>query len=932
MRQRIDHRDVDHLTPNDFDAYFRDLHGCAPYPWQRRLTAHVLANGEWPSVIDLPTGAGKTAVLDTALFAMAIQPDISPRRIVFVVDRRIVVDQVCERARGIRERIAAGETDVLREIDERLRSLCDGELLGVASLRGGIPIDDRWAERPDQPWVMVSTVDQFGSRLLFRGYGVSQRMQPVHAGLAGNDCLVILDEVHLSTPFAQTLSRVAALASPLPRRFGFVEMSATPNNRHSARFALDAADWDNADLGRRLRAEKEAKLVSVPKLDTIPSAVLKIVESIAKAGRVGVAGRFNRQGGSVGVIVNRVRIARETFQALRQAGFTTHLITGRMRPLDRVDAIERIRPAVEPGRPPGADLTVVVATQAIEVGADFSFDALVTECAAVDSLRQRFGRLDRDGGGFERNGRPASAWIIGPKPVVAAKKPDPIYGDAVRETWETLKRLEEAGPIDVGVRALRNFPAAANAPRDHAPLLLKTHWDAWAQTNPQPIVQPDIAHFLHGSQAATTLDVFVVWRWDRSTDTLRLVPPRQAEFLPVPIHAAKAWLRRDSEVEVADMPLAAGGDDELASLTSPEDCVRWAGHDKGVESVSAANIAPGDIIVVDPARGGLTAGTWDPSSSNPVDDLGDAAQIAYGRRATLRLDARLPYVEAPPTPSDESGMQTSPDERIRDWLQQQDTGGALTAWLDDAIKRLRNKPVVDVADADAYYVLTERDVRTNSPAVDVAAMDGSDETSSMIGSGVTLRRHMDGVGHRAERMGRHLGLPANIVADLRLAGRLHDLGKVDRRFQAQLVGDDAIELAMHDEPLAKSLPNVRWRSGTYPRGMRHEMASVALTESNADVLGLAVDSDLVLHLVGTHHGFGRPLPAIVEDDEPQALAYMFDGHPLEANSDLSSGVQALDMADRFWRLTERYGYYGLAWLEAILRLADHQQSAEEARQ
>ena len=170
------------------------------------------------------------------------------------------------------------------------------------------------------------------------------------------------------------------------------------------------------------------------------------------------------------------------------------------------------------------------------------------------------------------------------------------------------------------------------------------------------------------------------------------------------------------------------------------------------------------------------------------------------------------------------------------------------------------------------------------------------------------------------------------MSDLRLAGRLHDLGKVDRRFQMQLVGGDPVELEMrHEEPLAKSLPGARrvWR---YPRGMRHEVASVAMIESNGDVLGAAHDRDLVLHLVGSHHGWGRPLPPIIEDPNPQVLSYAVDGHLLETTSDLAESALALDMADRFWRLVERYGYHGLAWLEAVLRLADHQQSAAESEQ
>lgn len=936
IKTAIEKPETGELHPGDFFTFFKDIHSYEPFPWQTRLTKQVLENCAWPKVIDLPTGTGKTAVLDTAVFAMAAQPAISPRRVVFVIDRRIVVDQVYERARRIRKRIEEADTPVLERVRSRLQELSDGRPLGVAALRGGIPLDRGWTRRPDQPWVVVSTVDQFGSRLLFRGYGVTPGMRPIHAGLAGNDCLVILDEVHLSVPFAETLAQVSVMHSgPLPRRFATVEMSATPGNEQAQRFTLDVmTDLDGCEeLERRVKACKHAELVTVQSQEAISAAVLKIVKSIDKSIR-----KNESLIRSIGVVVNLVRTAREAHGALAAAGYTTHLITGRMRPLDRIGALEKIDPIVDPdGNERGDRLSVVVATQAIEVGADFSFDALITECAAVDSLRQRFGRLDRRGTYHENTGFPAKAWIIGPKSVVGSKRPDPIYGVSTRVTWEELKRRDYEGPLDVGPMSLGGFPDNAVAPRANAPLVLRTHMNAWVQTRPEPIVQPSVDWFLHGMDQNVQADVSILWRWDPSAEALQLVPPRQAEFLQIPIGAAKSWLANRPEVDIAD----AGHTRESGNISTPEgqaeDWVRWAGVRKGIERIGIRDIRPGDILVVEPTRGGLNGGTWDPSSEEEVLDLGDEAQIAYGRKATLRLDPRLIASLAPPTPIDENNADSPTQDRIANWLEDQQNASTC-ALKQEAVTRLRGNFEVTAVGINGenhekgYYILTERDDITGKPLVEAETMDGSDETGSFTATGVSLDQHLSGVGERAGQIAERLGLPHGMVADLCLAGRLHDLGKVDPRFQLELAGGDPVELeTRHKEPLAKSLPGAR-RVREYPKGMRHELASVAMIESDREVLSSSHDKDLVLHLVGTHHGWGRPLPPIIEDPEPQALTYTLDGHQLEANSDLAGTSLALDMTDRFWRLVERYGYHGLAWLEAILRLADQQQSAEEARQ
>ena len=367
--------------------------------------------------------------------------------------------------------------------------------------------------------------------------------------------------------------------------------------------------------------------------------------------------------------------------------------------------------------------------------------------------------------------------------------------------------------------------------------------------------------------------------------------------------------------------------------------MRWDGSGDVVkENIGVEDIRPGNVLVVDPKAGGLHAGTWDPYSEEPVEDLGDAAQIEYGRKATLRLDPRLPHVDSPPTPAGEAETDVPVSERVSDWLEERVAGSSEPPrWMRRAIETLGGRfEAVPVGIgggglSGGYYILVQRHRATGKTVVDAATMDGSDETGSFTSTGVSLDKHLEGVGERAERTAERLGLPPKIAADLCLAGRLHDLGKVDDRFQWGLVGGDPVELEMRrGEPLAKSLPGARkvWK---YPKGMRHEVASIAMIESNGNVLGCAHDRDLVLHLVGTHHGWGRPLPPIIEDPESQVLSYTWDGHFMRANSDLWKSSLALDMAERFWRLVERYGYHGLAWLESILRLADHQQSAEEAK-
>ena len=87
-------------------------------------------------------------------------------------------------------------------------------------------------------------------------------------------------------------------------------------------------------------------------------------------------------------------------------------------------------------------------------------------------------------------------------------------------------------------------------------------------------------------------------------------------------------------------------------------------------------------------------------------------------------------------------------------------------------------------------------------------------------------------------------------------------------------------------------------------------------------------ADLLIHLVISHHGSGRPLVPPADDDTSALVAITIGGHVIAASANLAQ----IDWGQpsRFLRLHDELGPWGLALLEAIVRQSDHAVSAGAA--
>jgi CRISPR-associated endonuclease/helicase Cas3 len=161
------------MTEEQFRDTFTALTGNEKghFPWQWAMYQRF-AMGDIPPSCNLPTGLGKTSVIALWLIALANHRDRIPRRLVYVVNRRTVVDQTTTEVEKLRDMIRAAD------LFDSLERLCaipleeDESPLAISTLRGQFADNREWSADPARPAVISGTVDMIGSRLLFSGYGV----------------------------------------------------------------------------------------------------------------------------------------------------------------------------------------------------------------------------------------------------------------------------------------------------------------------------------------------------------------------------------------------------------------------------------------------------------------------------------------------------------------------------------------------------------------------------------------------------------------------------------------------------------------------------------------------------------------------------------------------------------------------------------------
>jgi CRISPR-associated endonuclease/helicase Cas3 len=1004
---------------NEQLTWLRDALGLTPaedpFPWQARLLDQF-TSGSVPAALDIPTGLGKTAVIAIWLVARACGANV-PRRLVYVVDRRAVVDQASTVAEQLR--------DWVERADGVKAALGISSSLPVSTLRGQHVDNRAWLEDPSSPAIVVGTVDMVGSRLLFSGYGVSSKMRPYHAGLLGADTLVVLDEAHLVPAFEDLLRQVelgadsfgpkeSSLRGLVPE-FKLLSLSATGRQTDARTLTLTDDDRSNPIVKKRLTAKKALSFVDLANVteaaatsragkgaDDADGATKKNNGHKLAVALANQAWQLTAQGSAQVrclVFCNARKDAIAVAAVLRKLATsasapkpTIELFVGARRVLERtmvaawlVDHGFVERQDSTRAEPQGP--TFLVATSAGEVGVDMDADHMVCDLVAWERMVQRLGRVNRRGDGDAKvvvvvDGEPApsdgttkalekreasnAAKALldeltnklraqqgekGPSRRGKKKSADEKAAEEKRRqdekelkksTSACQKRIKAYKDGDAKVvarheatvvqhRALRKLLASvgdkgslspdalltlrdrkdlADALRDATtveplrPQLTRPLVDAWSMTSlDEHPGRPEVDPWLRGFRPNDPPQTTVVWRRHlpvRADGTFdpkaakrffEAAPPHTSEQLETETHLVLEWLVERAAAVSGDtgeeallaaqkvIAIALGGRGELLGWRTLSQIA--AAKSKGKNESSEAKKAReqgekelekllvGATLVIDARLGGLTDGLLSEKTNTTAQTSDDGSTIWLARPDAAEVPVtgfRIRVLGA--SEEAESAWRTTPE----------------AGWV------RRHLFVTSVVDGEPSAALV-----INGWASDAA----HEEERAQADRPQQLDEHQSWAEACARQIAQRLGIETAQANLLALAARLHDEGKRAPSWQR------AFKAPIDGRPYAKTKGPIDF---DLLDGYRHELGSLPYVEAHSDFKALGTDEqEFVLHLIAAHHGFARPVIGTSGcDDAPPSIV----------------DERARLVALRFARLSRRWGPWGLAWWEALLRAAD----------
>ncbi|MCX7665751.1 MAG: type I-U CRISPR-associated helicase/endonuclease Cas3 [Gemmataceae bacterium] len=813
-----------------FTNEFKNMTGYAPFRWQRALYEDWFQIGKIPKSCHIPTGLGKTSVIAIWLIALANNHKV-PRRLVYVVNRRTVVDQT---------------TDEVQKYATRLPKNLPS--LAISTLRGQFADNRQWSADPSVPAVICGTVDMIGSRLLFSGYGLGFKSRPLHAGFLGQDVLLVHDEAHLEPAFQKLIEEISNEQNRAKDLFPIqvMELTATSRSGQSETFELTHEDFLDPIVEKRVKASKNLKLHSVEKA--------KVTDTIAELAR-----QYEATPSSVIIFLRSVNDVKKVMKKL-PAARTTQL-TGTMRGYERDKLIQNpIFQRFLPHAPKGENTVYLVCTSAGEVGVNISADHLVSDLSTFESMTQRFGRVNRFG-----DNPNSEIHVVYSNEIMEVKEEEGIEA-RLKLTLELLTQLNgSASPyqlnqLDPKKRLLAFAPQPEIFPVTD---VLLDRWVLTTITEEMP-GRPDVEPFLHGKQEDSIPETTVVWRQEVEELPILLGADYSVkEVEKIALEILEEYSLKPQEL-LKDITTRVFDWIKKIAVRSNNTPV-WVVSQQGQIRVTTLEEISQDekenfyykTLILPPSIGGLSSeGLLDEDVTQTVIDVADeihpSVQGIQERKRVWDKD------EIP------EGMKVIFEFRQRIAEGDEETQPRIWYWCEQPYQVF-----VPNAKSRRIYSLCEH---LND--------------SKIIAEGIVNR----------------LGLPKDLAQAIVIAAQFHDLGKARKLWQRGIGNSEYPE----GQAWAKSNRRIAIQENHH---YRHEFGSLLDIRLKEEFIKLSDEmKDLVLHLIAAHHGRARP-------HFPEEEAY-----DPEAREDLTDFI--VNIPKRFAKLQSKYGRWGLAYLESIVRATD----------